>query len=301
MARLKVLMTGLRDRGRLPLHIDVTKIGAAFAASVYDAKPQELLPESVATGISLSSDTALIKALVEFVERKALWEGGAKGIEPCLTERSDGTAAFPLAMNLRTRALSAARSNAYCEAVERFVWSKWWDDPDTHFSQQNVTNDILGLARPLIDAIDLEAKIRRLRIVEPTIESNSGIRVLILLAELHGGGCATGGAAGPKNSNEVIFRASSELLRHVLAIARIKRGHKFDSFYERRLAYFGLGRGDDLVRNRMNSHGLTPIKLPPLKFDTTIPHELDHLVAVHRCYFENQPAFVGGTLERLCI
>lgn len=298
--RLNLLIRGLRALGRMPAHIEISPIGSVFMANVYSGVSSPLVQESVSTGLAATSDLALLKALTEFVERQALCEAGRNGFSACQTPRSDGIAAFPLVFNFSGSAAHAARANAYSEAIERFVWATWWDDLEISFDQSDVASVTSEVAE-LLAAIDVATPLRRLHVIRPAC-SLTFAKVFILIAELQGGGFVSGGAAGIGDDQAILFRASSELLRHSVAISRIRQGKANpESFYERRLAYFGLGLGDKLVRARLSRQGTKTIELPALKFDTPVPHSLSHLVAVHRCYFENQPQFIGGELERLCV
>lgn len=137
--------------------------------------------------------------------------------------------------------------------------------------------------------------------IEPKCQGTAA-RTMILLAEVSGGGFLSGGAAGMGSTQSILFRAVSELLRHALAVSKVRRGKAVpQTFYEKRVSFFGLGEGDSVVHSRLAKRGDRSVILPTLRFDTPIPHDLGHLVAVHRCYFENQPLFMGGKLERLCV
>lgn len=299
--RLKKLIQLLRKEERLPLHLEVASAGTAFIATAHNEVSSPLMPESVTTGLAFSPDTALLKALTEYVERAALIEAGSKGVEACLTDRSDGIAAFPKVLTLSGRAKKIARSNAYAEAVERFVWANWWDDSAISFNSLSAKIVESDSTYPFFKLVSEFTSIKSVHLIQPSVSNSRNVIVLIFIVELNGGGFISGGAAGT-DFQAVKFRAASELLRHSLAIRKIK-DEKIapESFYEKRLSYFGLGAGDKIVRERLSERGDKPVALPNLRFDTAIKHSLDSIVAVHRCYFENQPAFIGGELERLCI
>ena len=114
--RLKRLIKLLKKGERLPARLEVAAIGDLFIATAHDELSSALLPESVTTGLSSSSDLALLKALTEYIERAALMEAGEKGVEACLTPRSDGIAAFPKILSLPGVAKRFARENAYAES-----------------------------------------------------------------------------------------------------------------------------------------------------------------------------------------
>ena len=187
------------------------------------------------------------------------------------------------------------------KAAERFVWANWWDDSRTAFKKHPFRVNRSDALYPFFKSIAGTTPIKDIQLIQPAVVNSEDVIVLIFIAGLEGGGFISGGAAGT-NVSSVRFRAASELFRHSLAISRIKKDKVIpESFYEKRLSYFGLGLGDKLVRRRLSCHGNRPIVLPKLRFDTPIKHSLDSLAAVHRCYFENQPHFIGGGLERLCI
>jgi hypothetical protein len=301
-SRLKLLLWGLRSANRLPFHLELARIGDTAIANAYNSASSLLIQESVSTGFAHSSDRALLKALSEYIERKALMEAGESGFEACQTPRSDGMAAFPIVLNLPSRAKKIARANAYYEAIERYAWATWWDNPEIRFAEMTLKDlGDRGAVKNMIAAAMGSMVVKSVRIIEPEL-SNSNVRVLILLAELEGGGWLSGGAAGFADAAAILFRAAAELVRHANAVIRIRNGgRQAETFYERRVAYFGLGSGDKLVSARFRQKGSRGIKLPALRFDTPVPHSLEHLAAVHRCYFVDQPMFIGGDLERLCI
>ena len=114
---------------------------------------------------------------------------------------------------------------------------------------------------------------------------------------LSGGAC---GATG--NTLETIERAFAELYRHILATEKYKRNPApVNTFYEKRLLYFGLGEGLKMVRERISRNGANEVQLPELKFDQRVPGHIDNIIYVHRCYFHNQPPFVDGPVERFCL
>lgn len=292
----------LKKRGRLPKNIEVCTLRAGTMANVYDSIKSEVINESVFCGVAPVPATAILKGLVEMVERRAYNEGFQNGISSCQTERSDGFAAFPFGIVSETSAKQTVRENALNEAIERFVWANWWDNHLVEFQKHEINLQKLSngerLLLDLTNTLEIESTIE----VRPSLVAEQV--VIIYFAFLKSTGVISGGACGkPGDFESIKYRALAELLRHGIAIHKIKNKNSIPkSFYERRLSYFGLTEeGTDVVRARLVKQGLHPIVLPPLQIDCEVPHPLSDLVVVHRCYFENQPEFVGGKLERLCL
>ncbi len=297
---LQYLLVELKTRGQLPKVIQLSKFAGRYWCSIFDAEDQATISNFVYSGHSDFMEIATLKAHVERIERFAFLEGANNGHTACQTDRSDGFAAFPASSS---HAASTARDKALAEATERFVWARWWDSPAIGHSIHNMNDMNLSTAalhtlKASLTLIDCN----RLLILEPTVEATVQ-RTIVLLAENRSGGLVVAGACGPTDSiEETVLRASDELLRHGLALKRMQERRAIpQSFYESRLLYFGLGAGNRLVNERLNSRGTESVRLPRLAIDTNIPHSLDSLVRVHRCLYENQPPFVGGNLERLCL
>jgi hypothetical protein len=291
----------LRKQVDVPKNIQLASLACGSLASIFDEQSSKIISESVFSGIDPDPAKSVLKGLVEFVERRAFAEGRTAGLTLCQTERSDGFAAFPKSFS--EIAAVIARENALAEAVERFVWAIWWDDESIGHDLRNV--DLLALEqgeialRDVRRAVDLDSVVE----IRPRIQE-SKFNVVIYFAFLKGGGVVSGGACGEDSQiNNTRYRALGELLRHALAIRKMKTEVLTpESVYERRLAYFGTEEaGSNAVRERIANQGRSAVRLPALAYDAEVPHSLSELVAVHRCYFEGQPPFVGGKLERLCL
>lgn len=291
----------LKERGRLPKHIEVSSLSSGVMASVFDSAPSSVINESVFCGIDPNPSTAVLKGLVEMIERQAFTEGYKQGLAYCQTIRSDGFAAFPIGVT--SQATAIARENGLCEAIERYVWASWWDDSSVGHDTRSVDLDSLSIGEFLL--CDLQDSLSLDSVFEVRPWSDSHERIVILyLAFLAPVGVISGGACGKIDDIEAIrYRANAELLRHGLAVKRLAASKDSDlSFYEKRLRFFGMtDAGTTLARNRLATKESNTVVLPKLAHDNSVPHTLSELVAVHRCHFENQPEFVGGKLERLCL
>lgn len=297
---LALLLTELKFKNKLPKNIDISKIGDRYWCVCYDEDNSEIISESSTTGFAESSDVALLKALSERAERRAFRTGHMRKLSSCMTERSDGFAAYPL---FYRNAEVSARNSALSEAIERYAWAQWWDDEEIAFTIEPIDSfankhNILMNVSSVKEACGLD----EILVISPHIE-NSNNQVVILLGQLKTGGYISGGACDLINNFKlVLLRSLDELYRHGLAVKKIiYENLEPTTFYEKRLVYFAFGHGNELVAKRIKAQGKKSITLPRLEIDELVPHDLGDLFQVHRCYFENQPIFVGGALERLCL
>lgn len=293
----------LKARHALPKNIELAQVGPVFMASIFNELRSEIITESIFTGMDVDPDIAVLKGLVEMTERGAFVSGKKNGLPSCNTNRSDGFAAFPCGV-LGDSAL-AARSNAYFEAIERFAWATWWDNKSIrHKREEILINSVESAAGILLKELSSFLEVESIQKIEPEITNAGNTHVAIYFIFLKPYGVISGGAAGSVHDIESVnFRAVCELFRHALAIRKIKTSSSVPStFYERRLAHFGMTQpGTAAAKARVFHEGWERITLPKLSIDEIVPHSLSEIVSVHRCYFENQPPFVGGDLERLCL
>lgn len=281
----------LKARKLIPEKIEIAEWQSWTLVSCYSGTSSKYISESVAMGIDVDSHIALAKAITEFLERKLSKESEDEAVR--LTQRSDGFAAFPVYADSEFSKLKA-QQNAFGEAVERFVWAAWWDDESVSFKIEDLKAEV-GLL------IKREFQLKSLR--EITVPTSSGFFLKILLAETAKGGFVTGGAAGTSEQKEEVFsRAFGELLRHLIVVKKMTSSERSSmSFYEQRLWGFASGEWSGLVLKRLEQKSAKILGLPKLVVNQSIFHPHSDVVSIHRCLFENQPLFIGGPLERLCI
>jgi hypothetical protein len=295
----EVYLRKLQQRGLAPKEIKISEWNAWTAVSCFDFVSSKYISESVSMGIDKDTEIALWKALTEFGERKLAKE--CPDLAAKLTRRSDGFAAFPVKSVNRDEYLLRARENAHSEAIERFLWAHWWDDNSVFYELQDqqfpgIANDI----DQLIGEFDLKA-VREIRVPDET----GAHELSILVAETKLGGFFTGGACSRFGQDEKrMVQAFGELLRHLFAYRKIRQDlneTELGSFYEKRLFCFGSGIYSELVRRRLMQTGTRRVRLPQLIVDQELSNPHRDLVALYRCLFAQQPTFMGGKLERLCI
>ena len=297
---LKTFANDLQQAGCSPKKLQLSKVGSFYLASAFDADHSELIAESATCGFSMDRDTAVTKALVEWMERRVLHHGYREGLEICQEETSDGIAAYPAAIRNK---VTLARENALNEAIERYVWATWWDDSTVAFRSDSLESlDHKGCITSGLLQIALSAGISKIEVIRPYFQGQEK-QVLILLGFDQEGGVFSGGACGNQHETEnILERAFAELFRHRLAFNRhVKKEIAPKSFYEQRLVHFGSGQGSDAVRDRLSQKGNKIIALPSLKYDEEIKSPFSSLIYTHRCLFQNQPQFVAGKMERLCL
>lgn len=294
MDNISFYLSELEARNLMPAKIEAATWHDWTMVSCFDTKSSEYISESVRMGIDQSKETAFMKALTEHCERILSRNTPEKNITSY--GRSDGFAAFPIFGENSETAISRGRENAYNEAIERYLWATWWDNLDISFSVLPVSPTVCDL-QTLIEQFNLDF------INEIQIKDSTGKRCLsILLAKLNGGGYVTGGACSLVSDNRRYTQAYGELLRHLFVINNNKNLVQSNlSFYEQRLFSFASGKLNQKVEDRLKVVGSKLIILPRLALDSRVRHEHSDLIYLHRCYFENQPIFMGGDVERLCI
>ena len=292
---LQQVLESLKRQNKMPRRIDFSKVGDRYWCVVSDTEVDKtsVINQDVYTGHSFEKEVALLKALSERAERYTFIDGNRKGLDSCLTERSDGFAAMP------SESQKSARDNALNEAIERFVWSTWWDNTQIEFltSEIDCEKNHSEYLKSVISSLNIE----KLILVKPKIKATDK-EVQIIFGKLKGKGYISGGACGNINDHQsTFFRGLDELYRHGMAYnnATTKKVEP-ESFYEQRLFYFASGFGDSLVESRLSQNGVHSIELPELVIDSEVTASFANY-SVHRCLFKNQPPFVGGALERLCL
>jgi hypothetical protein len=295
--RIHALLRRLRAEKAFPSSIEIGTLGNDCIATLLDSDHAAIVSEQACTGLASSEERALIKALAEYIERRAV--AGPDG-----APSSSGFAAFPLAYNSAQNASRRARANAFHEALERYVWASWWDTPKFRHTVSVLKASEHPELRGFDDLIRSILPIDRYLRIVPDVSGLGDSEVLIVFAFLSGGGVISGGAAGFARRPETTrYRAFSELARHALGLRRSQESGAPtpSSLYDRRLVYFGSGKGDEVVRARLDTPGDWGIELPDLVVDRRISHAFQDIVVVHRCEFAGQPPFVGGAMERLCL
>jgi hypothetical protein len=290
------LLKELKSRGELPQKMDIAQVAGRYWFVSRDLEQENIISENSTTGFSDDPTVALLKSLSERFERSAFREGFKDSLDICKTDRSDGFAAFP---RFDENAGQKARQSAFAEAIERFVWANWWDHHQYRYTLSSIDKE----SQLYAEEVKKHCEAEELFVVKPKISNQPDYEVIIIFARLRFGGFVSGGACGLKAKRKMTeLRALDELYRHGLALQKIKVQKLTPmTFYEKRLAYFGLGHGNQLIRERFDAKGSMAISLPDLEFDAVVQHSLDDLFLVHRCLFKNQPPFMGGAVERFCL
>ena len=297
------LFQELKLTNQLPKHIEFARAGQGFFATVYNYLSGQAISQSVCTGYATTQDLALEKALTEYIERKAYSEAYHSSYDWVTQSSTDGFAAFPIE-GCASVSRSRARTNALNEAIERFAWATWWDNPAIAASVAHSwkPSSLPGAVSGLAEEIEKRLPPLRYYLIKPKMADGHPVTTIIF-AEIEGGGFLSGGACDSSSTEDTaIVRAMTELTRHALALLKLKRSMLEPlTHYEQKLKFFGCGYGDSLVHERLNRLASLAIELPPLAVDFGVVHSFGHKVAVHRCLFEKQPSFVAGSVDRLCL
>lgn len=289
-----------------PEGFEYARIGDVYWVNIVQRKTAELITDQIYSGFDTSFSVASGKAISEKTEREAFQFGFDIGDEPCQTERSDGFAVMPRS---HQNAQVIARENALNEAIERYVWAKWWDNTEVSFKHEtfklsDLSKETFGLALDLLSELSKKLDIIGLHLITPHIANAPDKELLIYVAELKDG-VITGGACGDIDDRQKTnLRAVSELFRHGMVLVQnpgLSNVSDKATFYEKRLFYFASKAGREKFYDRLNNTGSAAIILPQLAIDNEISHPKEKSFVAHRCLFENQPPFVGGALERMCL
>lgn len=290
---ISILLEAIKVAGFLPKNIEKTQFKSIFFYNIYNNPFGNIMSYDVSTGVDSNEKIALLKALVEYLERNAFSESSKKKLFP-LHSFSDGFAAIPKSF---PNYIQRTRDNSLAEATERYIWASWWDNKTGAQISEIYAKEQSTKIRDLLDFIE-HTNIYK---IEPFVKNDSGIKTIIIFIKLKNGGYISGGAAGA-DKDATLFRASSEIIRHYLGFLKYKELNLSPChFYDERLVYFANGFGNHLVEDRLNSTSDKSLVLPKLIYDTPVPHTFENVVYVHRCLFKNQPLFVGGDLTRLCL
>lgn len=303
LSQLVNTIQSLKEQFKTIKSIEYSKVSDFYWFNVVETKDDCLITDRTYTGFDEKLDVAFSKAVSEFIERKAFNSGYSQNLKSCLTERSDGFAAYPLIQNDIAKSKEKSRENALAEAVERYAWATWWDNSFYKHTHEEYLLSGFASKYPvqskILNEIDQEKKIQKIHIIEPLLENYNDLTLKIVVVEFLDG-IVTGGACGVSEDEEsIITRALSELLRHSLVLIQNKNKPDQLSLYEKRLLYFATPNGAKSFHKRVNQEGTQKIKLPNLAIDELIPSVKSHFV--HRCLFENQPPFIGGAVERMCL
>jgi len=298
---LKKILYFLKSNQITPANIEITQASNMFFVSSYNTLSSEFISESIASGASYQKDIAVIKSLTEYIERLLSKEVSVQ-FKNMGIDRSDGFAAFPTCYE-NLDFLKSCSDNAYHEAFERYCWATWWDNPEYSFTVREKlhtsSSQNLCFYSYLIKNFDLE----KLFYISPNTNLTHQSETIIIFAKIRNYGYVTGGAAGfTKNLCSIVDRAFSELTRHLLAFQKMKiTATKNLTFYEKRLFNFASGKNNFLVEARLSSKGKKVLVLPALLFNSSFNHRFSDHFILHRCLFYNQPVFMGGDVNRLCI
>lgn len=247
------------------------KLGDVYICTLSDhlIKKAEIF-NSLACGADFCSETAKLKALSEYVERKSF--------ELSRIESTTGFAAYPFIFR-KKRAQKKARENAYFEMIERYAWPEWFSNKDTHYT---LKNDVEKNNKKFLQAIQREINISKLYIIYPQMEQ-SNLKMVILYGETNSGLVC---ASSVRNSIESAEQSAlKELYMHMVGLYRIKNHIlKTTMNYEARIVW--ISEQSHLLNQRLTFCGTHFISIPyPIVYQD-IPTEFNQAYIVQRCFFQ---------------
>lgn len=186
--------------------------------------------------------------------------------------------------------------------MERYVWANWWDHAE--YDCDFVTCDAIQLDRTVFEVLTEICEIvpgGKPLLIRPKVWSEYQTYIFFLV--LRNGGVVSGGACGHlTDTTSTLLRALGELARHASCAQKVLNENAVPTtFYEKRLAFMTTAKAGEMLVERMERRGTREMKLPEVRIDGAVSHSLQEVVAAHRCLFINQPPFIGGSLERMCL
>lgn len=277
------------------IDIEISQASGSYHVSIFSKKCTSTISEYVYSGSDIEITSALMKSLMEMVERIAQERLDAYSFDKV---SSCGFAAYPV-LNCKSEAREKVRKISFREAVERYVWKHWWNDDSTKYEM--IKNDPKVLSDPFMLEIGQMHNVSDVFEVRP-LHSEKGVLVLLYYIKIEGKGFITGGAAGEDSETESVReRALSEALRHSLSLTREKSKQEPLTLYEKKLEFISSLKGQQIFQDRIKKRGEKIINLPKLKFDSEIKILPSENWVIHRSLFEDQEVFLSSELEEFCI
>lgn len=284
--RLRYLARKLITANKMPPVVRVNKNGDLYTVMVCEEDKEDRMFANPTAGAGTSGSLVLstLKALSEYVERLAFYQQSDK----IVSNGSTGFAAHPKIMSLSS--VKQARTRAYYEAYERYVWPTWWDNSKfgANITDINTFPRFKNLVDQLLGSIKSQVKYKSIKLIFPTVEEEHYLVICCMF--LRPQGVIVGGAAGRhKDKKSLITHAVVELVRHVITYVRAQHLKiQSQNIYERKLLLFASGKRDDEVTARLNQKSNEVITATNLVVDEKIRHDLDKYFYVHRCSLRNQ-------------
>ena len=251
--------------------IQKLKLGNVNICSLRDdLRIDSNLFSSISCGASFSSKTAMIKALSEYVERRASNLSGNKS--------TNGFAAFPFIFR-KKRAQTKARKNAYFEIVERYAWAEWFYNININYQ---LRNEVYKINKSFYRGICDEVNLLKLYAVSPKLEDNS-LKMVILYA-LTESGLVCGGAVR-QNEEQAEQNALKELYMHTIALYRMRNNNiQVTANYEKRVSW--ISEQYPILKERLALCGNQDMSIPFSIIFQDIQTEFHQFYVVQRCLFE---------------
>lgn len=212
---------------------------------------------------------------------------------------TDGFAALPAPLGEQRLV-----TNAYCEALERWLLNRMWDHGDIIFSCIQPENQLLlKLFAPFQGQLHCFQSILSTNQSELPIPEK--VTFCLCVFETAPGGAIPGSACGV-SPQATLERAILEAYIHVRTFMRM-RNHSleyFENILEKRLYYYGSHiRGYDMVKDRIKqAPASAPVQTPKIVFSKRLEGPWNPEVLIHRVMLpsDSKPAN-GDALERFLI
>lgn len=265
----------LRKVDQVPKRIEVCALNPKLylASTSPERDCDATIANNAANGYARSRSLAILKCLVEGIERRIVKLTGQPS--------SNGFAGFPVIF-CHSKSQKMARLYSYFEAVERFVWRRWWEDKTVGFECFQVSKANSDLVEELAKTL----RLKRCFIIVPSFAPGEFHCEMAIACVEMTTGVVLGGAVRSAYV-EAEFKALTEALTHALALQRwSKQSLSEMSHYERRI--FFLSTNKNFFIDRLQKSSQSKIFLPQPIVDESIVHPYQHFCSVHRLLFSEE-------------
>lgn len=232
--------------------------------------PNSIISEHVQGGISRDRNTAILKSIMEFFERKVAIENSIF--------YSNGVASYPVFLS-RTKALQRARENAISESLERYCLYNWYSDKEVGHQSNRINPENQKFAALIAQMIPNEGLLS----ISPLIHGQRALVITILLLK---SGVLISSAMN-FNKKEAEFSALGELFRQVLAFKKWKADKPpLSESCETHLV--NLATNGQKAIERLKRVGIKKIKIPPILIEQELPHKLSEYILVYRAIVDDR-------------
>ena len=250
----------------LPRKIEISKFGEFYKCYAYDSeKIAGSMSPSVHAGSSKVKEIAILKALSEYYERKAVYASDFK--------YTNGAAAQPVLFS-RSKALKIAKKRSFMDALERYAFYRWFDN-------YNIQHQMI--AQKSITLAELSNKLGAFRSGCFRISLEDDAHLIVSFLDLKNG--VIFGLACDSSRLLAFERSLSELIENAMCFKAMNRNNINEQESEiLNLAY----NGKKFLRRVYDTLGREPVPKARIIKSEELKYEFSKEIAVYRTIIEKR-------------